>query len=180
MMPIVVTELDKRQRERVRLSQRDRGPAVDCDKARSQPASHNGDRWATFNAFMDTCCPLLSHVESKIWLLLFRDTKPDGLARTSSRDLAQRAGCSLRAVSLAMHLLKCAKLLEVVTASTNRGCPSVFRVTKKPQLCRDKLRDEKAKSPPETVATISTVDGDSTLETVAAISTVDGGNRGKN
>jgi hypothetical protein len=180
MMPIVDTELDKRQRERVRRSQRERETAVDCAKARSQPASLKSDRWATFNAFMDTCCPLLSHVESKIWLLLFRDTKPDGLARTSSRNLAQRAGCSLRAVSLAMHLLKCAKLLEVVTASTNRGCPSVFRVTKKPQLCRDKLRDEKAKSPPETVATISTVDGDSTLETVAAISTVDGGNRGKN
>ena len=101
----------------------------------------------------------LSPVEANVWLLLFRDTKPDGLARTSSRNLAQRAGCSLRAVSHAMKLLKSATLVEVVTASTSRGSPSVFRVSMRPQRCEERLIAAKAKQQRNTVATISTVAG---------------------
>ena len=126
-------------------------------KQKTQAATEGGDRWATFNAFMDVCMKHLSPVEANVWLLLFRDTKPDGLARTSSRNLAQRAGCSLRAVSHAMKLLKSATLIEVVTASTSRGSPSVFRVTMRPQVCEARLLTAKAKQQRNTVATISTV-----------------------
>ena len=130
---------------------------VNASKQKTQTATEGGDRWTTFNAFMDVCMKHLSPVEANVWLLLFRDTKPDGLARTSSRNLAQRAGCSLRAVSHAMKLLKSATLIEVVTASTSRGSPSVFRVTMRPQRCEERLIAAKAKQQRNTVATISTV-----------------------
>jgi len=126
-------------------------------KQKMQMAADGSDRWATFNAFMDVTMKHLSPVEANVWLLLFRDTKPDGLARTSSRNLAQRAGCSVRAVSHAMKLLKAATLVEIVTASTSRGCPSVFRVTMRPQQCEERLITAKAKQQRNTVATISTV-----------------------
>lgn len=130
---------------------------VKASKHKTQTATEGGDRWTTFNAFMDVCMKHLSPVEANVWLLLFRDTKPDGLARTSSRNLAQRAGCSVRAVSHAMKLLKAATLIEVVTASTSRGSPSVFRVTMRPQRCEERLTTAKAKQQRNTVATISTV-----------------------
>jgi hypothetical protein len=128
-------------------------------KPKPQAVADGGARWATFNAFMDACLKHLSPVEANVWMLLFRDTKPDGMARTSSRNLAQRSGCSLRAVTHAMKLLKKAALVKVVTASTNRGSPSIFIVTKRPELCVEKLVAAKAKQQRKTVATISTVEG---------------------
>lgn len=128
-------------------------------RAKPQPGGDGAARWATFNAFMDACLKHLSPVEANVWMLLFRDTKPDGMARTSSRNLAQRCGCSLRAVTHAMKMLRKTKLIEVVTASTNRGSPSVFRVTKQPELCVEKLVAARATQQLETVATSSTVQG---------------------
>lgn len=131
-------------------------------KSRKEKPQTSGDaaaRWATFNAFMDACLKHLSPVEAAVWMLLFRDTKPDGMARTSSRNLAQRSGCSLRAVTYAMKLLRKTALVEVVTASTNRGSPSVFRVNSRPESCVEKLSVLKSKRHRETVAISSTVQG---------------------
>ena len=56
----------------------------------------SGLRFEVLNAFVDGGMPGLSRGELAVWLILYRDTKPDGTARTSLDDLARRgrAGAS--------------------------------------------------------------------------------------
>jgi DNA-binding IclR family transcriptional regulator len=70
----------------------------------------------------------LDRAEMAVWLLLWRDTKPEGLARTSQADLARRAGCNPRTVRRALAALQSAGLVAVVRrGGLNRGL-SVYRV----------------------------------------------------
>jgi hypothetical protein len=85
-------------------------------------------RFQCINAFLDVTMAGLSPVERAVWLLLWRDTKPDGLARTSQSDLARRAGCNPRTVRRAIVALQFTGLLSVVRqGGLNRGL-SVYRV----------------------------------------------------
>jgi hypothetical protein len=43
------------------------------------------------NAFVDFSMAGLTGAEVKVWLILYRDTKATGLARTGQTDLARRA-----------------------------------------------------------------------------------------
>ncbi|MFO0809697.1 MAG: hypothetical protein U0746_13820 [Gemmataceae bacterium] len=54
------------------------------------------DRFAAVNAFVDVALAALGRAEVAVWLILWRDTKPDGTARTSQADLARRAGSNVR------------------------------------------------------------------------------------
>jgi hypothetical protein len=70
----------------------------------------------------------LSRAEVCVWLLLWRDTRPDGLARTSQADLARRSGCSVRQVNRAVQSLLQRNLLRLAyQGGLNRGL-SVYRV----------------------------------------------------
>jgi len=61
-------------------------------------------------------------------LILYRDTKPDGLATTSQDDIARRAGVSVRTVYTALRRLEHLGLLQVVyQGGLNRGV-SVYRL----------------------------------------------------
>jgi hypothetical protein len=85
-------------------------------------------RFQCINAFLDVTMAGLPPAERAVWLLLWRDTKPDGLARTSQSDLARRAGCNPRTVRRAIVALQLAGLLSVVRqGGLNRGL-SVYRV----------------------------------------------------
>jgi hypothetical protein len=80
------------------------------------------------NAFLDVTMADLDRAEMAVWLLLWRDTKPDGLARTSQTDLARRAGCHPRTVRRALTALQRTGLVSVVRqGGLNRGL-SVYRV----------------------------------------------------
>ena len=58
------------------------------------------------NAFTDCALPTLTGAETKVWLILFRDTKAaTGTARTGQTDIARRAGLSARSVKLAVGTL---------------------------------------------------------------------------
>jgi hypothetical protein len=85
-------------------------------------------RFHAINAFLDVTMARLDRAELAVWLVLWRDTKPDGLARTSQGDLARRAGCNPRTVRRALAALQKAGLVSVLCrGGPNRGL-SVYRV----------------------------------------------------
>jgi CRP-like cAMP-binding protein len=98
-------------------------------KAKGKPARRKtGDRFAVVNAFVDFTLAELTRNEIAAWLVLYRDTKPDGTARTSQADLARRAGTSDRTVRRALDGLKRRGLLKVAyRGGIGRGA-SVYRV----------------------------------------------------
>jgi hypothetical protein len=64
-----------------------------------------------------------------VWLILFRDTKPNGRANTSQGDLARRAGVCPRTVRTALRTLIATGLLRVVRrGNVNQGA-SVYAVS---------------------------------------------------
>lgn len=97
-------------------------------KAKGKPARRKGDRFAVLNAFVDCTLAGLTRNEIAVWLVLYRDTKPDGTARTSQADLARRAGTSDRTVRRALDGLGRWGLLKVkYRGGIGRGA-SVYRV----------------------------------------------------
>jgi hypothetical protein len=109
----------------------------DASKAKGKPSRRNtADRFAMLNAFVDFTMQGLSRAEALVWLALFRDTKPDGIARTSQTDLARRAGANVGTVKRAMIGLRRRGLLTVVFRGSLRRGPSAYRVH---PLTRDTL-----------------------------------------
>src|SRR5271166_6141430 len=85
-------------------------------------------RFETINAFVDFGMADLSRAELAVWLILFRDTKRDGTARTSLDDLARRGGMNRQTASRAVGRLACRKMLQIIRRmGLNRG-PSAYRV----------------------------------------------------
>lgn len=91
------------------------------DKAeKPKRTKETAGRFAVINAFADVTLAELDRSEIAVWFLLWRDTKPDGLAKTSQADLARRAGVTERTARRAVGSLQRAKLLTV----TYRGWAS--------------------------------------------------------
>lgn len=62
-------------------------------------------RFEMLNNFVDLGLSQLTRSEIAVYLILFRDTQPNGLARTSLPDLARRGGMSERQASRALNRL---------------------------------------------------------------------------
>jgi hypothetical protein len=86
------------------------------------------DRFAEINGFIDFTLADLTRAAVAVWLILWRDTKPDGLARTGQADLGRRAGMSERSVRAAIDELIGAKVLKVVRRGGVRVGASTYRV----------------------------------------------------
>ena len=85
-------------------------------------------RFAALNGFVDGVMGTLPRAAALVWVCLWRDTKPDGLARTAVTDLAHRVGGDRRTVLRALRLLTDRGLLEVVRrGGLGRGV-SAYRV----------------------------------------------------
>lgn len=102
------------------------------EPARSDPtakkSSRSKDRFSEINGFVDVTLQGLTRAELVVWLILWRDTKPNGVARTSQADLAKRGGISLRMVQYALQSLQELDLLKVVhRGRIGKGC-STYRV----------------------------------------------------
>ncbi len=96
--------------------------------AKVKAKGNAGGRWATLNGFVDGILGSLTPAAAATWLVLFRDTKPNGLARASQIDIAHRAGVSDRAVRVALRELRKRGLVTVVhKGGVSRG-PSTYRV----------------------------------------------------
>jgi DNA-binding MarR family transcriptional regulator len=85
-------------------------------------------RFETLNAFADVGMADLSRGELAVWLILFRDTKRDGTARTSLDDMARRAGMDRQTASRAVGRLARRKMLQVIRPGGLNLGPSVYRV----------------------------------------------------
>jgi hypothetical protein len=88
------------------------------------------ERFAALNAFVDfgIADANLTPAEALVWLVLFRDVKAEGTARTGQTDVARRAGLSARGVKLALRRLKAKGMIQVVRRGRLNAGPSVYRV----------------------------------------------------
>lgn len=85
-------------------------------------------RFTVLNGFVDASMGTLPRAAALVWVCLWRDTKPDGLARTAVADLARRVGVDRSTVLRALPLLVERGLLQVVRrGGLGRGV-SVYRV----------------------------------------------------
>jgi hypothetical protein len=101
----------------------------DGEKAKGKPARRKaGDRFAVLNNFVDFTAGTLTRAEVLVWLVLYRDTKRDGTARTSEADMARRAGLHVGTALRAVKGLRRRRLLTVVCKGNLRRGPSVYRV----------------------------------------------------
>ena len=85
-------------------------------------------RFDTLNDFVDARMGSLSRGASLVWLCLWRDTKPNGLARTGVEDLAERIGSDRSTVLRALRVLVDEGLIDVVRRGGIGRGPSVYRV----------------------------------------------------
>ncbi len=85
-------------------------------------------RFGVLNAFVDFTMAGLKPSERAVWFVLFRDTKSNGIARTSERDIARRAGISDRMVRYALTGLEECGLVRVVNRGRLQTGPSSYRV----------------------------------------------------
>jgi hypothetical protein len=88
----------------------------------------NRGRFAEINEFIDFSMANLTPAARSVWLILWRDTKPNGLARTGQANLARRAGVTERAVRMALTELTSGGLVRVVRKGRVGAGPSTYRV----------------------------------------------------
>lgn len=102
-------------------------------KAKGSARNATAGRFAVVNAFVDATMADLTPAERSCWLVLWRDTKPGGLARTSQASIAKRAGISERAVRAALRGLERRGLLRVVRRGRLGQGASAYRVYATPR-----------------------------------------------
>lgn len=113
-------------------------PPMDADrprraKAKSKPKGKRhcrriADRFGVLNAFLDMTAGALTRAELLTWLILYRDTKPDGTTRTAQADIARRAGIAARNVRRALNRLAAWGLVRIVWQGGFRKGASVYTV----------------------------------------------------
>lgn len=86
------------------------------------------ERFTILNTLTDFSLADLTGAETKVWLVLFRDTKGAGTACTGQTDIARRAGLSVRAVKLALRSLAAMGLVRVVRRGRLNSGPSMYMV----------------------------------------------------
>ncbi|MFM8282788.1 MAG: helix-turn-helix domain-containing protein [Planctomycetaceae bacterium] len=99
---------------------------------KQRPPSDSRGRFKDINDFVDKTMRTLPDRAARAWFVLWRDTKPDGLARTSQSDLARRMGVSPDTAKRAIKDLKTAKLIDVVLPGSIARGPSVYRLKPTP------------------------------------------------
>lgn len=85
-------------------------------------------RFGEINAFIDATLAELTRAEISVWLILWRDCKPNGLARTSQTDLARRGGMTTKTVKRAVRTLKAKGLIRVVRKGNAFAGSSAYRL----------------------------------------------------
>ncbi|MEI7685499.1 MAG: helix-turn-helix domain-containing protein [Planctomycetota bacterium] len=109
------------------IAPRESMPAVKKTSKPKEKRSSLG-RFECVNAFVDSTMATLGRAELAVWVLLWRDTQPDGLARTGQADIARRTGVSDRTVRRALRRLEGRGLVIVVQRGALQRGPSVYRV----------------------------------------------------
>lgn len=87
-----------------------------------------GNRFKVLNTFVDHTMAGIPGRDALAWLVLYRDTKPDGLARASVAHIARRMGCSRSTAKRSLSRLKALRLVEVVQQGGKDKGPNTYRV----------------------------------------------------
>jgi len=145
------TEMDRRQRERVRAVQQARPAAARDARPAPRGKRATGDRWAAFNAFVDQIAPRLTLAERAVWVVMFRHAR-DGVCETSVRMLATACNISSTTAQAALNRLQAAGLVRPIWKSRDRATASKYAMHHRPADCVGRLP-----SPPETVPMVGTV-----------------------
>jgi DNA-binding MarR family transcriptional regulator len=85
-------------------------------------------RFEMLNAFVDTGMADLSRAELAVWMILYRDTQRNGVARASLDDLARRGGMNRQTASRAVGRLALRRMLQVIRRGGLNSGPSAYRV----------------------------------------------------
>lgn len=86
------------------------------------------ERFAALNAFVDMGMADLIGAETKVWLILFRDTKGTGTARTAQADIARRSRVNVRTVRRVLAALEAKGMVSLVHRGRLNAGPSTYRV----------------------------------------------------
>jgi hypothetical protein len=97
-------------------------------KGRAAERGRIAGRFRSINLFLDATARTLTPAQALVWVILWRDTKREGTARTSYADLARRAGVSLSTVKRAVGVLTERGLATVVYRGSLRRGASVYRL----------------------------------------------------
>ena len=104
------------------------------ERVKEKPARRKtGERFAVLNALVDFGMANLRPVEQAVWFVLWRDTKPNGLASSSQLHIARRIGMSDRTVRRAIDRLKALGFLQVTRQGGIRQGPTRYRVMPLPK-----------------------------------------------
>ena len=103
-------------------------PSANKKKPPTQSKNRAVNRLKMENDFLDKVGMKLKPTTRYVWLLLLRDTKPDGTAQTAITDLARRSDVSTRSIDTALKELKQAKAIEVIRRGSPESGPSIYRV----------------------------------------------------
>ena len=85
-------------------------------------------RWTMLNNFTDYGQRRLIPSGVRVWLVLFRETKPGGLARVTIAQIAATAGISTRAVAYGLHELRDKRFVVLVSRGSRNKGPSIYRL----------------------------------------------------
>lgn len=90
-------------------------------------AATDGGRFGVLNRFVDLTLRRIDPTAAAVWLVLYRDTKRDGLARTAQADIGRRIGRCVRTVYAALRRLEGLGLLIVVRRGRLNTGATVYR-----------------------------------------------------
>ena len=97
--------------------------------AQQQPTSNSKGRFQAINDFVDNTMQTLEFRASLAWFTLWRNTKPNGLAKIAISDLARRIGCSQATAKRAIKDLKLAGLLKLVALGSKGRGVNTYKLT---------------------------------------------------
>lgn len=110
-----------------------------------KPKRQTADRFRVLNAFVDFTAAELRRSELLVWLMLYRETKPDGIATAPQRMIAARCGVDRKTVERAIVSLTKRGLLRVVHPGGYRRGTARYKVL---PMSRERL-DKLGRSPPK-------------------------------
>ncbi|QDT72222.1 helix-turn-helix domain-containing protein [Lacipirellula limnantheis] len=103
----------------------ERIPPVPAKRKKNAKAA---GRFQTMNDFADLSARLVDTTAQAVWWILFRETKPNGLASVSFNQIADLIGLKRRAAMRAVQDLEEAGLLTVVKRGSLNAGPSTYRI----------------------------------------------------
>ena len=110
-----------------RADQLDAGSPDEREPKRKGTHQKAGDRFAVANAFADYGARMVDTTAQGCWWIIWRETKPDGLARVSFGRIADCIGRERRTAVRAVGRLVKAGLLTVVRRGGLHLGPSTYR-----------------------------------------------------